>query len=747
MSRQTQCGSLGSMWHWRRIVSIVAAIAAMVAWTSTAQAEIPQSLKSSCTLKTPAPGYSYQFCDDGVPSAGGTTPNIGGASAVRVPAKYDGWQGLPPKSPDAAGMPGADPDGNIALDVDISMPTLPAPPGGYPVIVLMHGCCFGTKNDWKDTQLDPPGEKWHFNNAWFASRGYIAVTYTARGFRRLVGKEDDQIQAGSTGETQLDSRQFEINDYQYLTGLIADDPFFNANPQKIVATGGSYGGGFAWLALTDPIWTSPGGKEMKLAAVAPRYGWTDIVYSLLPNGTHSQSPDALPAFDGSDTTTPFGIPKTTVNSILYLSGLIGTSFPPYIQDAFTCLGVDDPLPANPACAATIQNTLPSFIQDRSAYYQNDFFDRIATDPSYRIPIFNAGTFTDPLFTSVENLRMSNRLQSVVPDYPIQQYFGDYEHFTQNKAREWGDICGADHHVCTLADYPGGDVNATPPTLVRTGVHTRLNRFIDHYAQPPGDPAQPRPAFDVTASLQICPQNASAAYAENEPGPTFTAGSFADLTQGVLRLDMSGTQTTVNHVEPNPHAAAADPVRNGFLNGGRCPVTSSPAGPDVATYQSGPLERAQTMIGGAIVSIDYSATTAEALQLDSRLYDVFPDGTAVLVDRGPRRLDRASGTVSYQLQGNGWRFEAGHSIRIEIAQDDHPFLKFSTVPSSATLTHVSLRIPTLERQPPVRSDFKNGAKFCQAQREFLGDAAFADAYGTNKGSNAFGKCVSADAHSG
>jgi predicted acyl esterase len=154
-----------------------------------------------------------------------------------------------------------------------------------------------------------------------------------------------------------------------------------------------------------------------------------------------------------------------------------------------------------------------------------------------------------------------------------------------------------------------------------------------------------------------------------------------------------------------------------------------------------------MIGGAVVSIDYSATTAEALQLDSRLYDVFPDGTSVLVDRGPRRLDRASGTATYQLQGNGWRFEAGHRIRIEIAQDDHPFLKFSTVPSSATLTHVTLRIPTLERQPPVRSDFKNGAKFCEAQREFMGDGAFAAAYGTGKGANAFGKCVSGDAHAG
>src|SRR5207253_4448022 len=125
-------------------------------------------------------------------------------------------------------------------------------------------------------------------------------------------------------------------------------------------------------------------------------------------------------------------------------------------------------------------------------------------------------------------------------------------------------------------------NATPPTLVRTGVHTRLNRFIDHYAQPLGDPAQPKPAFDVTASLQICPQNASAAYPADEPGPTFTSGSFVELTHGLLRLDLSGTQTTVNHVEPNPHAAGGDPVLNGFSNGGRCRTVSSPAGPGVAS---------------------------------------------------------------------------------------------------------------------------------------------------------------------
>lgn len=44
--------------------------------------------------------------------------------------------------------------------------------------------------------------------------------------------------------------------------------------------------------------------------------------------------------------------------------------------------------------------------------------------------------------------------------------------------------------------------------------------------------------------------------------------------------------------------------------------------------------------------------------------------------------------------------------------------------------------------PKRSDYKNAAKFCEADRTFLGDAAFAKKYGTNgKGSNAYGECVS------
>ncbi len=703
----------------------------MLVGAGVADAEIPASLKTSCTVQAPHPGYPFQLCNDGIPLVAGRTPNVGGINAVRVPAKYDGYAGLPAKAADAASMPGADADGNVALDVDISRPTTPAPPGGYPLIVMMHGCCAGTKFDWERNGFDATGETWHYNNSWFASRGYVVANYTARGFRSGT--------RGSTGESQLDSRSFEVNDFQSLAGQIADDPFFGVNPQKVVATGGSYGGGFAWLALTDPKWKSPGGLDMKLAAVAPRYGWTDLAYSLQPNGSHSQSPDQLPAFDGSDSLNPIGIPKQTWISVLFGSGFIGSTFPQYIVDSFFCVQNADPYETSPACQGTVQNTYPSFISERSAYYQNDFFAKIAGDPSYRIPVFNAGTLTDTLFPAVESLRMSNRLQSIVPDYPIQQYFGDYEHFTQNKAREWGDICGTDHHVCAVADYPGGNVDATPEGLVRTGVTTRLNRFIDFYTRPANDPSPPQPKFDVTASLQVCPQNADATHPANEPGDTFTANRFDQLAPYHLGFAFSGDQQTVNDAEPNPHGSNADPLANFATNGGRCPFTTVPAGPGVAVYESAPLPEQATIFGGTNISIDYDATSAAGLQLNSRLYDVFPDGTAVLVDRGPYRATSPSGTVSYQMMGNGWRFPVGHRVRVEVAQDDGGYLKPSSVPSTATIHAVRL---TLHVREPQRGDFPNAAKFCAAQRSFLGDQPFAARYGTNKShANAFGKCVS------
>ena len=727
--------------RWILVMGVVAT--AMLVCAAPAAAAIAPTLHAdpACDTLTPHAGSSYVFCDDGkpdnspAPGPGGLIPNPTGESAVTVPGNYggDGYTGLPAKDCAAVCIPGADPSGDIALDVDVSFPTSAPPTGGYPLIVMMHGCCGGSKRSWEATSFDAGGERWHYNNAWFASRGYAVINYTARGFV-------DNQNRGSTGQTQLDSRRFEINDFQHLAcQLVAGASDFDdvvpgtdpvaIDPQRVVVTGGSYGGGFSWLAATDPHWTcnaetGASGTSMALAAAAPKYGWTDLAYTLVPTGTHSELPGQLPAANGCDSgpkqldgtdcpapQTPVGTPKTSIVAGLYATGNLAsgdhTTFPQEIHESFVCLNSPYPAELDPACANTINNILPQFLRDRSAYYQNDFFANIASDPSYRVPIFNAATFTDPLFPAYEDRRMANRLLQVVPNYPIQIYHGDYQHFTRNKAKEWGDLCAADHHVCTVADYPDGgdspdDFSSDPASLQRTGVTTRLNRFIDHYAGPSANSSEPQPAFDVTASLEVCPQNAAdLGVPVDEPGPTFNAPSFEQLAPNVLDVEMPGASSTTSDAEPNTHALDADPVQNQLTNDNGCVVETTPAGPGVASYLSDPLPSDQTMIGATRVEIGFSFAgdaNQAGLQLNTRLYDVFPNGDAVMVDRGPRRIssaEAATGQIAYELHGNGWRFAAGHRIRIEIAQDDHPFVQFSSVPSSTTLTGVNLHIPVRE----------------------------------------------------
>jgi acetyl esterase/lipase len=672
-----------------------------IAAAAPARADLAQ-LKEACQpmAAEDAPAYTYRFCDDGVPDHGGRTANPGADRAVAVPAAYAGIEGLPAPDPAAAALVPGNDAGTVAIDIDVTLPDParhPKPASGYPLIAFMHGCCGGSRRSWESTKMADGGEKWHYNNVWFASRGYVVLTYTARGFV-------DADNHGSTGETQLDSLAFEINDFQHLAGQLADDPFFGVDPQRIVATGGSYGGGFTWLALTDPVWTSPGGKPMKLAAAATKYGWTDLIASLLPTGRHFYENDArhpLPATDGSDSGytggQKIGMPIRSILVGLYGSGETGippagqphTTFPNTIREAIACTETFYPAESNPLCTGPRTTFVPQTLVERSAYYRNDFFEKVRTDPAYRVPVFSAGTFTDPLFPPVEHRRMAERLRDAFHGYPIQEAYGDYQHFTQNKAKEWGDVCGADRHVCTPADHPDGDLDAVPPSRVRAGITSKLNLFLDHHVLGRGV----KPEQDVQASLQVCPQNAGDGQPADEPGQIFTARSFDALTPGELTLDFTGEQTTTSTAGDPDHALTADPVANQVGNANRCPFHTDRAGAGVATYESAPLPADATMIGGGLLTVAYRASgDLQALQLNARLYDVFPDGTAVMVDRGPRRIDQArDGTesVTFQLHGNGWRFPAGHVVRLELMQDDDPYLKRSDSPSSMTLSGARL----------------------------------------------------------
>src|SRR5205085_1439241 len=109
-------------------------------------------------------------------------------------------------------------------------------------------------------------------------------------------------------------------------------------------------------------------------------------------------------------------------------------------------------------------------KDRSAYYQDGYFAALRQHRVRRVPVLAGEGWTDPIFPPIEALRMYRRLRQVSPGYPIELYFGDFEHLT---------------------------ALAKVPDLAR--LHALGNRLFDRYLR--GRRTHPR--FDVRATVTDC----------------------------------------------------------------------------------------------------------------------------------------------------------------------------------------------------------------------------------------------------
>ena len=179
-------------------------------------------------------------------------------------------------------------DGETKIDVTVVMP--PQPGGGlgeeapYPLIGLFHG--------WGGHKIgleDPRVQHW-------AEAGYVVFSISDRGWGNSCGKSDPELLSAACthGYNHLMDDRYEVRDAQYLISVLADEGV--AAPKKIGATGVSYGGGMSMALATlrnrtmlpdgELVpWESPEGKEMELAAAVPQWPWTDLAYSLMPNGS------------------------------------------------------------------------------------------------------------------------------------------------------------------------------------------------------------------------------------------------------------------------------------------------------------------------------------------------------------------------------------------------------------------------------------------------------------------------------
>jgi dienelactone hydrolase len=553
------------------------------------------------------------------------------------------------------------------LDTDVTIPTATAT-SPRPLVVFMHGWG-NSKTDWESTTLEGNGQDpYHWNNAWFASQGDVVLNYTARGFHLSCGQDasgysyaTDPTCSDTPGEqswVHLADRRWETHDSQYLAGLIVDAGL--ADPQRIVATGGSYGGGQSWdLALsqdqvvssssTDPAhpvltpWTSPKGVPLHLAAAIPMYPWTDLADALVQNGRAADGANGGPA-DG-DHHAPVGIDKQTYVAGLFASGVASAQYAAPNADPtadlttwFAAINAGEPYASNPLLATILSEVGGAF---RSPF--------AATVPTgvHEVPTFVIQGQTDPLFPSFQALDMVKHLRAADPSWPITIFLGDVGH--------------------SYADNP---------TDIWQQAHNASNAWLQAVL---AKTSPPNPAVTVTTTACLTGQHHA----------TFTAASYGALATSVVHLTSAGAQSTVNSNLPTSEGTQSDPI----ANSGCRTMAASQSDPNQASYIF-PVP-AGTLVGSPAVNVDVAVTGLSA-EVAARLWEVDGAGNQTLVSRTVYRIEETSPTtndhLSFELWPQAWQFQPGDQLKLELTQDDSPVWRPDNLPSSLSFSNLDLALP-------------------------------------------------------
>jgi predicted acyl esterase len=526
------------------------------------------------------------------------------------------------------------------IDVNVVLPPVPASGGDgpYPLIGLFHG--------WGGHKIgleDPRVQEW-------ARRGYVVFSMSDRGWGDSCGGEDPErlAPACAHGYNHLMDDRYEVRDAQYLISLLADEGV--AKPKKVGATGVSYGGGLS-LALaalrnrtmlpdgTLVPWESPGGKAMELAAAVPQWPWSDLAYSLMPNGTTLDTRAENP-YLGPDGNAPIGVEKLSYVSGLYGLGLAQSNYAAPGTDEgadltawYSLIDAGEPYDSNPLATAIV---------DQVTTYHSSYYIDHGEPPA---PALIQSGWNDDLFPVDEALRFYNRTRAQYPGNPVSLFLMDDGHArSQNKP--------ADEALFL----------------------SRENAWFDHFLKGAG----PKPSSRAEALTTTCDTPSE--------GP-YSAPSWDALSPTETEFTSPAPQTVLPLAGDPTIAKASDPI----AGEGACATVSAADQPGVATYRLPPTASGFTLLGSPTITATLTTTTGDS-ELAARLLDVSPAGTERLVARGLLRPGNG-GTVTFQLHPQAYRFAAGHLAKLELLPSDPPYARPSNLQGPITVAGLRLRLPT------------------------------------------------------
>jgi hypothetical protein len=474
-----------------------------------------------------------------------------------------------------------------------------------------------------------------YTNVGFARRGYAVVTPTARGFGNSCGRLASRTAGCERGWARLADMRYEVRDLQWLVGRLVDEGI--ARRDRIGSTGISYGGGMStMLAYLHDRVRLPSGR------LAP---WRS------PEGRRISLTAAWPRWlwtnGGSIFTrngrgywsrSPFGVVTKHWADLIFLAastGFVAPSGGDLSADLRMWKRLLDTSATGPTAARVLENS----------YLEHG----VASLPGRPAPLLLQSGWTDALFPVGQALAAYDRLLRRDPSAPVALQLGDLGHG------------GANH--------PDDDRRFT-----RQGA-----AFFDAWLK--GRGSAPRPGA-VTAFTQVCPKTARAG------GGPYTGRSFDALSPGRLSFGTSARLRVTSR--------GADPALAGKLGGVGGDCTALPPDPTSKAVFSA-VSPGVTLLGLPTLT-GTVRTTGRNGQLDVRLWDLDPaTRTQRMITRGTYRLvTDQSGAFRLELDGNGWRFPAGHRIVVELLGRDAPTYGASPTSFSARLDDLRISLPVRER---------------------------------------------------
>ncbi len=534
----------------------------------------------------------------------------------------------------------------VPIDADV---TLPATGNGpWPTIAMLHG--WGSKK----TEFEDDGLS-HY----YAQHGYAVLTYSERGWGRSCGSEesrDTEVPAGSSceeGWIRMADQRYENHDTEYLLGLLADEGI--AKPKAIGVLGASYGAGqtmeLAYLKNRVRLpngefipWTSPEGKAMEIKAAYPIAPWSDLVDALEPNGRFLDTEIA----PHGQSYEPFGVEKESIDAALYAEA-------PLLEGWYSPVGKDEEADMTEWFALLNAGEPWTPVDEEVAHMVYEYHDAYDIPLSGKpAPLLIESGWTDDIFPVEQALRVYNQLRSPGINGYVALMFGDVGHPPASNKKNTIEAFSAEAAQFFAAK-------------------------LKHEGEAPKDGS-------VTAYTQTCPKSAPA------NGP-YVATSFRKLATHTLAFGSGAAQTFTSAGASATIATEFDPlVENEKEEGGNvCKETKSELEPDTATYTT--TSPGFLMLGLPTITA-HVATTGDYGQIDARLWDVLPSGEEILVTRGVYRLtENQTGTITFQLNGNGYEFAKGDTVKLELLGRDEPYYRASNTPFTVEVSDLSAALPT------------------------------------------------------